>query len=79
MVRAPNKLRSIESIEAQFAELDQRITESADVESPGTDAQGPRDTSRFDAKKRLTTPADDQKTPFLRLAVNDQASGDRTA
>ena len=79
MVIAKRRLRSIESMKEQFAELDQRLAEVAEGDTEMTQDPAERGavkpTELRVAALRSVTP-DTAKTPFLRLAMNGRSYRD---
>ena len=73
MQRVPKRLRSIESMEAQFAELDQRLTSPENTAPAATTKDV--DKGAGVTKLRSDTPDSPTKSPFLRLAVNEPRLG----
>ena len=76
MQRVPKRLRSIESMEAQFAELDQRLSSPEETaQAAATKDAGTGKKSTTGVTKLRTTAPDNTKSPFLRLAVNEPRPG----
>lgn len=68
MTRSTRRLRSIESIEEQFAELDRRMAVERDAETPRPVHVDKPST----AAATLRAVEDTGKSPYLRLAVDER-------